>query len=302
MLPPDDQRDLDRAVQLLEAPRLAVRLANVAGKPLDGVLSAMPGLNATLHATLRSAILHCLTVAIESQEEEAFAPSRWLPKTLTGLTGGLGGLFGAAALPVELPLTTTLMLRAIADIARHNGEDLSLLEPRLACLQVFALADRKADAAGAALGYFAARATLNRLTADVVSSLVERSVLDVSAPVVTRFVTELVGRFGLVLSERVAASAIPVLGALCGATLNVMFMDHFERVAQGHFTLRRLERAHGREAIAAHYRLAVLAAGRQPAQQNGERLAGPAGGPRVKPAGDVTIRRGKDQAAGTGGE
>jgi len=45
-----------------------------------------------------------------------------------------------------------------------------------------------------------------------------------------------------------------VLGALGGATLNVMFTDHFERVAQGHFTLRRLERAHGRELICELYR------------------------------------------------
>ncbi len=42
-----------------------------------------------------------------------------------GVTGGVSGFFGLAALPVELPVTTTLMLRAIADIARHNGEDLS---------------------------------------------------------------------------------------------------------------------------------------------------------------------------------
>jgi hypothetical protein len=121
---------------------------------------------------------------------------------------------------------------------------------------VFALGDRKSDA-GAAVSYYAARATLTRLTGEVMASLVERTALDASAPVVTRLVTEVVSRFGLVLSERAAAGAIPVLGALGGATLNVMFMDHFERVAQAHFTLRRLERVYGSEVIAELYRIAA---------------------------------------------
>jgi len=257
-LPPAKQSELERAVALLEQPRLAIRLANMAGKPFDTALNAIPTLNGRVQGILRKAILQCLTVAIDSQEGAAFAPSSWRPKALTGLTGGIGGLFGALALPVELPFTMTLMLRAIADIARHQGEDLRALEPRLACLQVFALGDRKSDA-GAAIGYYAARATLTKLTGDVMSSLVERSALDVSAPVVKRLVTEVVSRFGLVLSERVAAGAIPVLGALGGATLNVMFMDHFERVAQGHFTIRRLERELGREVIGELYRIAATA-------------------------------------------
>jgi hypothetical protein len=121
---------------------------------------------------------------------------------------------------------------------------------------VFALGDRKSDAAGA-VSYYAARATLAKLTVDVIATLVERTAIDASAPVVTRLVAEVVSRFGLVLSERAAAGAIPVLGALGGASLNVMFMDHFERVAQGHFTLRRLEREHGREFIAELYRIAA---------------------------------------------
>jgi hypothetical protein len=247
-LPPEKQRELERAVEWLEQPRLAVRLANFAGRPLDKALKRFPGVSGAVHATVRKAIFRCLSVAIESQNGQAFTPSAWRAKMLTGLSGGIGGLFGAAALPVELPVTMTLMLRAIADIARENGEDLTLLEPRLACLQVFALGDRKSDA-GAAIGYYAVRTALTKLTADVVSNLVERTVLDASTPVVSRLVSDVVSRFGLVLSERTAAGAIPVLGAVGGATINVMFMDHFERLARGHFTVRRLEREHGRDLI-----------------------------------------------------
>jgi len=251
-LPPAQLRDLERAVDFLERRRLAVRVANYAGRPLDSALKRFPGMNGAVHRALRSAIWHCLSIAIASQSEEAFVPSPWRARMLTGVSGGLGGLFGAAALPVELPFTMTMMLRGVADIARDNGEDLKSLEPRLACLQVFALGGRNADAGGA-IGYYAARAALTKLTADVMANLVERTVLDASAPVVARMVTEIVSRFGLVLSERAAAGAIPLLGAIGGASINVIFTDHFERLAHGHFTLRRLEREYGGDAVRDNY-------------------------------------------------
>ena len=40
---------------------------------------------------------------------------------------------------VELPLSTTIMLRSIARIAQSEGEDLEDPATALACLQVFAL-------------------------------------------------------------------------------------------------------------------------------------------------------------------
>ena len=65
------------------------------------------------------------------------------------------------------------MLRAIADIARHHGEDLSTLEARLACVEVFALGapktGRRAD-----FGYYASRALLGRLAANA-SALLDRA-------------------------------------------------------------------------------------------------------------------------------
>ena len=70
---------------------------------------------------------------------------------------------------------------------------------------------------------------------------------------VTRIVSTVVSNFGMVVSERVAASALPVIGALGGASLNMIFMDHFERIPHGHFTLRRLERTHGRAEIGRLY-------------------------------------------------
>jgi hypothetical protein len=47
----------------------------------------------------------------------------------------------------------------------------------------------------------------------------------------------------------VAAQTIPVIGALGGAAINYAFIDHFQSVARGHFTVRRLERKYGKDLI-----------------------------------------------------
>lgn len=87
------------------------------------------------------------------------------------------------------------------------------------------------------------------MTAEASAFLLERGVANVSAPVVGGLVAEVAARFGVVVSERAAASALPVLGAVGGATVNLIFINHFQRIAQGHFAVRRLERQYGTSAV-----------------------------------------------------
>jgi hypothetical protein len=94
---------------------------------------------------------------------------------------------------------------------------------------------------------------LSKLAGNASAYLIERSVVSTSTPVVNSLVSEIVSRFGVIVSERFAASALPVLGAVGGATVNVIFMNHFQRVAQGHFTIRRLEREYGTTLVRRHY-------------------------------------------------
>jgi hypothetical protein len=258
-LRPVHRKALERAVFLLEKPNFAARVAEYAGQPVDHVLRTIPkAANAGLNRAIEAAILNCLKVAIRSiKPTSTRTPSLQRASLLAGLSGGVSGFFGGAALAIELPVTTTLMLRAIADLARHNGEDLSDLEARLACVEVFALgrdsARKRMD-----LGYYASRTLLNKLTRDVSSLLAERGVAGAaSSTVVNSLVAEIVSRFGIVASERAAASAIPVIGAFGGATLNVMFMNHFQRIAHGHFTVRRLERLYGVDLVRRQYEVAV---------------------------------------------
>jgi hypothetical protein len=243
---PADQEALRRAVRNLENHHFAAQLADYAGKPIARMMRLMPkAASHRFNKIVEGAILQCLGVAIGSIESQSkLPPARRTASFLAGLSGGVSGFFGLAALPIELPVTTTLMLRAIADIARHHGEDLSTLDARLACVEVFALgatqSEQRAD-----LGYYASRALLGRLTADASALFLERGAANLSAPAVGGLVSEIAARFGVVVSERSAATALPVIGAVGGATVNLVFMNHFQRVAQGHFAIRRLERMYG---------------------------------------------------------
>src|SRR6202044_2212728 len=158
-LSPIDHTALTQAVKSLENPNFAARLADYAGVPVNRVLGILPKVaNNQLGALVRSAIMKALDVAIDTLEDEPPAtPATTFSSFLAGVTGGGSGLFGIAALPVELPLTTTFMLRAIASIARHQGEDLSTIEARLACLEVFAYGAKRTDE-NLDVGYYAARA------------------------------------------------------------------------------------------------------------------------------------------------
>jgi hypothetical protein len=250
-LPPADEAALRGAIRNLENQDFAAQLADYAGKPIARMMRLMPkAANRRINRIVETAILNCLNVAIRSIKPQSKAPpAQRAASLLAGLSGGVSGFFGLGALPIEPPVTTTIMLRSIADIARHQGEDLSTLEARLACVEVFALGAPREPGARADFGYYASRALLGRLAADATALLLERSAASLSAPIVGGLVSEIATRFSVVVTERSAASALPVLGAVGGATVNIMFMNHFQRVARGHFAVRRLERQYGIDAV-----------------------------------------------------
>jgi EcsC protein family len=249
-----DHAALKNAVRYLEGRNFAARLADYAGVPVNRVLGVLPkAVNRQLAGMVRSAVMKGLEVAVDTLDDKPpRSPAMGFSSFLAGVTGGVSGLFGFGALAFELPLTTTLMLRAIAEIAQHQGEDLSTLEARLACLEVFAYGSKRTDE-NLDVGYYAARALISKYSHDIAALALERGAIDASAPVVASLVGEIVSRFGLVVSDKVAAGALPILGAVGGATVNIVFMDHFQRVAHAHFTLRRLERTYGSSHIKERY-------------------------------------------------
>ena len=270
-LPPEERQALTAAVAQLERPNFIARLAQYAGTPVDAAIKYLPSsISRPIKDVVRSAMFRCLDAAINSLDDaEEPPPPDWAGKLITGVTGGVGGFFGMYALPIELPLTTTLMLRTIAGIARSEGEDMAELEPRLACLEVFALGSGRPDFAGksrdqVSLEYYGVRTLLGSITRDLGRQLMERGAVHASSPVMARLLGEIVARFGITVSDRLGASFVPVIGAVGGATVNMIFMDHFQRVARGHFTVRRLERTYGPAQIRRYYEAAADALAGRP--------------------------------------
>src|SRR3984885_8435737 len=251
---PADHAALKNAVKYLEGRNFAAKLADYAGVPFNRVLGVLPkAVNKQLSGLVRSAVMKGLEVAVDTLDDKPpRSPAMGFSSFLAGVTGGVSGLFGFGALAFELPLATPLMLRAIAEIGQHPGEDLTTLESRLACLEVFAYGAKRTDE-NLDVGYYAARTLISKYTHDIAALALERGAIDGSAPVVASLVGEIVSRFGLVVSDKVAAGALPILGAVGGATVNIVFMDHFQRAPHAPFTLRRLERPYGSSHIKQRY-------------------------------------------------
>jgi hypothetical protein len=246
-----DIKDLKSARTLLEDPGLAVKISHVLGTPIEKGFAMLPEKWETVvNDAARKSIEKALDVALWTMDPGHLRPSsnRW-HKLVVGATGVAGGAFGLAALSIELPLSTTIMLRSIADIARSEGEDLRKPGSRIQCLQVLALGGRSGSDDAAETGYFAARTALARAVSDAAAHLARKGFTDKGAPVMVRFISQIASRFSIVVSEKMAAQAVPVMGAFGGAVLNTLFMDHFQNMGRGHFTIRRLERLHGQAEV-----------------------------------------------------
>lgn len=254
-LSPDDLHDLRRAVELLENPGFAARLTNTIGTPIEKTLVLLPDAwSETIHEAARGAIEKALDLAVRTLSTERKGTSfDAAHKLLSGVSGAVGGFFGVPALAVELPVSTAIMLRSIADIARSEGEDITLVSTRLACLEVFALGGRRGADDASETGYYAVRAMLANAVSDASKFLAHHAVVDSQAPALARLVGKIASRFGVAVSEKFVAQAVPAIGAIGGATVNLLFMDHFQDMARGHFIVRRLDRLYGPEAVRLEY-------------------------------------------------
>jgi hypothetical protein len=257
-LSPSDYLDLQAAVAKLETESFAMKVASKAGMPVEALLHRLPlRAQSAIQATVDKALDRCLRVAIKIHR--ANAPALIFKRSHTAaaaITGAVGGFFGLPGLLVELPITTTVMLHSIVEIARSQGEDLLSPESGLACLEVFALGPQHDHREAQESAYYATRTALAQVTREAVSYLTRKGVAKESAPALISFVGRIASRFGLEVSEKVAAELVPIAGAVGGLTLNIVFSQHFQSLAEGHFTVRRLERKYGKEVVRQEYEVA----------------------------------------------
>ena len=254
-LSPQDWADLHAAAAKLEARSFAMTVASKAGMPIEALLRRLPErAQESISSAVNKGLEQCLHVALTlGKTSSASVRSKRTHTMATAATGALGGFFGLPGLTVELPVTTTVMLHSIAEIARSQGEDLSNPESALACLEVLALGPKGTRGEALESAYYTTRAALAQVTRDAAAYIAQKGVAKGSAPALVSFIAKIAARFGLEVSEKAAAQLIPVAGAAGGLALNVLFIDHFQRLAEGHFTIRRLERKYGTELIQHEY-------------------------------------------------
>lgn len=250
----DDLADLRYAKSLLENPGLAARISNAVGTPIEKGLSMLPeGANDLIITTTRKALETALDFAISTLDEQPQQSANWLHKTFAGVSGAAGGAFGLPALAIELPVSTTIILRSIADIARSEGENIKLAETRLACLEVFALGGPARNDDAVESGYFTVRAALAKSLAEAARYMATNATAQKTAPPLVQLLSKIAARFGIPVTQKALAQSLPVVGAAGGALINTLFMDHFQNMSRGHFIVRRLERVYGEDAVRRMY-------------------------------------------------
>jgi hypothetical protein len=242
--------EVARAVAQLETLSLAARLASTVGQPIEALKGKLPGpVQGMVDGAVRKALTTAMQAALKSEpaRNPLPVPSAWLHRGLAAAAGAAGGALGLPGTLMELPVSTTLLLRQVAAIAAENGEDLSQPEIAAECLKVFALGGRDPGDDAAESSYFAVRIAL----AEALKGAVGKGLVGAMLP---GFIGSIAARFGGPVALKLSAQAAPVIGAAAGAAINLAFLEHFRGVAEGHFTIRRLERAHGAEAVQAAYR------------------------------------------------
>jgi hypothetical protein len=254
-LTPQDVRKLREAIARLEKQSFAMTIASKVGMPVEKLMHMLPAaVQGKVGTAVNKALEQCLQVAlIADRETRSGEPRNRVHSIVTAATGAAGGFFGLQGLLVELTVTTTVMLHSIAEIARSHGEDLSQTEAQLSCLEVLALGPDGGQSEHVESAYYATRAALAQVTRDAVAYLAQKGVAKEGAPVLISFLAKIAARFGLEVSEKAAAQLIPVAGAAGGLALNVMFTHHFQQIAEGHFTVRALERQYGPRLIREEY-------------------------------------------------
>lgn len=251
-----DLDDLRRAKRILENPGLASKLSNALGSPVEKGLAMLPDrAQKAIHGATEAALMKALEVAVSSLGEVKPKASRdKAHKFAAALSGAAGGAFGIAAIGVELPVSTTLILRSIADIAAAEGENPRQIETKLACLSVFALGSTRDTRDNAAeSGYFAARSALATAVSEAAKHLAQKGMSKGGAPALLRLIALIASRFGIVVSQKAAAQMVPIIGAAGGALINTVFIGHYQDMARGHFIVRRLEKIHGEDPVRLAY-------------------------------------------------
>ncbi|WP_298937008.1 EcsC family protein [uncultured Ruegeria sp.] len=218
----DAEAELDRlADHYRSAGGTGVKLLNKLGGSAESLLDQLPD---PVRQGLTGATEHALWAAIHAaQGSRRAVPDQkpWVNTAVATAMGAAGGLGGVSTALVELPATTTMLLRSIQGAAAREGFDPAEENVKFDCVRVLSAAGPLSYDDGADLGFFSVRLTL-------------------TGPAMQRLIAAVAPRLSVVLGQKLAAQSIPVLGALAGGGTNFVYARYYQQIAHVHFGLRRL--------------------------------------------------------------
>jgi len=231
-----DRSSLTDAVRRLQSSRgLVVRAADLLATVFGSAaayglrnLNLSSTLSGKLQGIAEQALARAFDVAVLGIAEDDWAARPRRARLVAAFTGAVGGFTGLPGFLPDATLTTLLIMRNIAAIAREEGEDLQSESSRQACLEVFAFGGPPlaGETEEPEFGYWSMRFAMH------------------GRPMML-LLSQIAARYGLRISEKLAVQAVPLLGAASGALVNSVFLDHYRNLARVHFTIRRLERGYG---------------------------------------------------------
>ncbi|OIQ27446.1 MAG: protein EcsC [Alphaproteobacteria bacterium MedPE-SWcel] len=218
----DIEAELDAiAARYRAAGHFGMRLLNALGGRTEDLMRSLPGpLRSGVEATVQQALHLAVRGAAHSRRVVQDQPARTdrLISTTMGMVGGAAGLPGAL---IELPATTTFLLRSIQGVAVGYGFDPSADAVRFDAVEVFAAAGPMAHDDGADTGFLTLR-------------------LGLSGAGVSHLIAAVAPRLAVALGPKLAAQMVPVLGAVAGGGINYIYSGYYQEMAHVHFALRRL--------------------------------------------------------------
>lgn len=273
---PEELAFIREAAEALKRSSWILRISDTVGRPFEKAVALLPGparqaLGSATQRALQAALKTALVTIPKGSEVQVESEAPTFERGLSQVSrlrlthgaaataaGVLGGLLGLPALVVELPVTTTLILRSLLRVAEEMGFNPRDPWTQMECLLVFALGSPSRQDDAMESSYYATRVALGTLVAESAAFVAARSQAEIlrllaegGAPSLVKLVAQVGTRFQGVVTQKFVAEAIPVAGALMAGSINALFVAHFTGAARHHFGLKKLEKLHGEAAVRA---------------------------------------------------
>jgi len=193
---------------------------------------------------------------IIDKKAKKFSQSNSAGTFLSGFTTGLAGLPGAIA---DIPLTMTIFCRSIQMISSCYGINPDDPANKPFFLWLLTSGSPSPDDDSSETGYIMTRLGLGLLVREAekfIASSAGKNMGNIlsreAAPVLVRLINTIASRLGIQMTEKIAATAIPLAGGFCAALINSAFMKDINSNAIMAGRMKFLIRKYGEEEVINH--------------------------------------------------